>query len=78
MVDQRNADTPLPHAVTLARIWLLVLGCAWFLAGFFVGTTAGGSRWWAIALVAVGILHFAVARYARTRLAVFFSSDGRR
>jgi len=77
MVNQRNANAPLPHAATLARVWLLALGCAWFLAGFFVGT-AGGSRWWGIALVAVGILHLAVARYARTRLAAFFSSDSRR
>jgi len=76
MVNQRNVNAPSPRAVALARIWLLALGCSWFLAGFFVGTTAGGSRWWGIALVAVGILHFAVARYARTRLAVFFSSLG--
>jgi hypothetical protein len=76
MVNQRNVDAPLPRAVTLARIWLLILGCAWLFAGFFVGTTAGGSRWWGLALVAVGILHFAVARYARARLAVFLSLLG--
>ena len=76
MANQPKLDAPLPHGVMLARIWLLVLGCAWFLAGFFVGTTAGGSRWWGIILVAVGILHFAVARYARARLAVFFSLFG--
>jgi membrane protein insertase Oxa1/YidC/SpoIIIJ len=76
MVDHPKGDAPLPRAVTLARIWLLALGCAWFLAGFYVGTTPDGSRWWGIILVAVGILHFAVARYARTRLAVFFSSFG--
>ena len=76
MVNQRNAGAPLPRTVTLARVWLLVLGCAWFLAGFLVGTT-GRSRWLAIGLVAVGILHFAVARYAGTRRAVFFSSSGR-
>jgi hypothetical protein len=33
MVNQPNANAPLPRAVTVARIWLLVLGCAWFLAG---------------------------------------------
>jgi hypothetical protein len=76
MVKQRNVDAPPPRAVTMARVWLLVLGCAWFAAGFLVGTATGGSRWLGIALVAVGILHFAVARYARTRLAVFFSSLG--
>ena len=76
MVDPPNVDAPSPRAVTLARIWLLVLGCAWFLAGFFVGGTTGGSRWWGIILVAVGVLHFAVARYAKKRLAVFFSSFG--
>jgi len=60
---------PANKQLTLARIWLLALGCAWFLAGVFVGTTAGGSRWWGIALVAVGVFHFAAARYARMRLA---------
>ena len=76
MVNQRNVDAPPPRSVTLARVWLLVLGCAWFLAGFLVGTAEGGSRWLGIVLVAVGIFHFAVARYARTRLAVFLSSLG--
>ena len=76
MANQPEVDAPLPRAVVLARIWLLVLGCAWFLAGFLVGTTTGGSRWWGIILVAVGILHFAVARYARARPAVFFSLFG--
>ena len=75
MVNQPNVGTPVPHAVTVARIWLLVLGCAWFVAGFFVGTT-GGSRWWGLGLVAVGLVHFAVARYLRTRGAAFFSSRG--
>ena len=68
MVNQPSADTPLPRAVKMARVWLLVLGCAWFLAGFLVGATTGGSHWLGIVLVAVGILHFAVARYARARL----------
>jgi hypothetical protein len=76
MANQRNVDAPRPRAVTLARVWLLVLGCAWFLAGSLVGTAAGGSRRLAIVLVGVGILHFAAARYARTRLAAFFSSFG--
>jgi len=76
MANQPEVDAPLPRAVMLARIWLLVLGCAWVLAGFFVGTTTGGSRWWGIIVVAVGILHFAVARYARARPAVFLSLFG--
>ena len=76
MVDQPSIDAPSPRAVTLARIWLRVLGCAWFLAGFFVGGTTGGSHAWGIILVGVGVLHFAVARYAKKRLAVFFSSSG--
>jgi hypothetical protein len=76
MDKQPGAGAPLPRTVTLARIWLLVLGCAWFLGGFFVGGASGGSRWWGILLVAVGIVHFAVARLARTRLAAFFSSLG--
>ena len=76
MAKQPEVDAPLPRAVMLARIWLLALGCAWVLAGFFVGTTASGSRWWGIILVAVGILHFAVARYARARPAVFASLFG--
>ncbi len=67
--DKRRVDAPSPGAVTLARIWLLALGCAWFLAGLFVGTS-GGSRGWGIALVAVGILHFAAARYVSRRVAV--------
>jgi hypothetical protein len=74
MANQRNVTAPSPRAVRLARVWLLVLGCAWTLAGFLVGTRTGGSHWLGIALVAVGLLHFAVARYARARLAVFFSS----
>jgi hypothetical protein len=73
MVNKPGANSAPPRAATVARIWLLTLGCAWFLAGFFVGTS-GGSRGWGIFLVAVGILHFAAARYARTRLAAFFSS----
>lgn len=76
MVNEPKVDAPAPRAVTLARVWLLVLGCAWFVAGFVVGRTPGASRWFAIVLVAVGILHFAAARYARTRLASFFSSFG--
>ena len=78
MVDQPNVDAPSPRAVTLARIWLLVLGCAWFLAGFFVGGTTGG--WVTFVgdhrLVPVSVLHFAITGCARKRLAVFFSSFG--
>ena len=65
MNNKPDVDSPLPRTVKLARIWLLVLGCAWFLAGFVVG---GESRGWGIVLVAVGLLHFAAARYARRRL----------
>jgi hypothetical protein len=71
-----SSNKQLPRSVTLARTWLLILGCAWFLAGFVVAGTPGGSRWLGMILVAVGILHFAVARLARTRLAGFFSSFG--
>jgi hypothetical protein len=75
--NQPKVRTPLPRAVTVARIWLLVLGCAWFLAGFLVGSgSAGGSRWWGILLVAVGLVHFAVARYASRRPALFMAMFG--
>jgi hypothetical protein len=76
MVNKPDIDARLPRAVMLARIWLLLLGCAWLFAGFFVATAAGGSRGWGLALIAVGVLHFAVARYARARLAVFLSLLG--
>ncbi len=75
MVNQPNVDTPSPRAVTLARIWLLILGFAWVLAGLSVGGALGGSRWWGLALVAVGALHFTAARFAR-KLAVWVSSFG--
>jgi hypothetical protein len=71
--EREHVYTPPPRAMTLVRIWLLVLGCAWLLAGFFVGSGTGGSHWWGIVLVAVGVLHFAAARYATKRLAMFFS-----
>jgi hypothetical protein len=54
--------------MTLVRVWLLVMGCAWFLAGFLVGSK-GESHGWGIFLVAVGVVHFAAARYARRWLA---------
>jgi hypothetical protein len=77
MVNQPNTNAPLPRAVTVARIWLLVLGCAWFLAGFVVGSgTADGSRWWGMLLVAVGLVHFAVARYVKSRPALFLALFG--
>jgi hypothetical protein len=75
MVNQPNVDTPSPRAVTLARIWLLVLGFAWVLAGLSVGSTVGGSHWSGLILVAVGALHFTAARFAR-KLAVLASSFG--
>jgi hypothetical protein len=77
MAHQPNPNAPLPRAVAVARIWLLVLGCAWFLGGFLVGSsTAGGSRWWAMLLVVVGLVHFAIARYAKRRPALFLSLFG--
>ncbi len=75
MVNQPNVDTPSPRAVTLARIWFLVLGFAWLLGGFLVGGTTGGSHWSGLILVAVGALHFTAARFAR-KLAVLVSSFG--
>ena len=75
MVNQPNVDTPSPRAVTLARIWLLVLGFAWLLAGFSVGGTLGGSHWRGLILVAVGALHFTAARFAR-KLVVLVSAFG--
>ena len=75
MVNQPNVHTPSPQAVMVARIWLLVLGFAWILAGLFVGGTTGGSHWWGLILVAVGALHFTAARFAR-KLTALVSSLG--
>jgi hypothetical protein len=71
------ASGPSDRAVAIARGWLLVWGCVWLvIAGAFGLWVSGPNAYWGIAMAVVGLAHFAAARYASGRVAIFFAFFG--
>ena len=69
--DEENG--PSPHAVSLARFWLAVLGSIWLFLGFgslFAGVSALGLP---VVGVFMGMAHLLAACYASRRIAVLLA-----
>ena len=68
---------PSERAVRLARVWLSVGGWAWLFLGAGIFVTSGVSfDWVPIMLIGVAVVHFAAARFASRRFAIFFALFG--
>jgi hypothetical protein len=77
MPAEPNIDGPSPRAVAWARASLYLVGSVWLLAGIaLLASWSSELLWWPIALVALGLLHFVVARFGSSRVAVFFAVFG--
>jgi len=75
--DQQPESGPSDRAVALSRAWLVILGILWAAFGVGVALTAGGiDQLWGGAMVAFGIVHFIVARYASRRAAFIIAWFG--
>lgn len=75
IIEPQNG--PSPRAVLLARGLLVLLGCAWVVAGVAVlWLFDDSSHWMAYLALASAIAHFLVARFAGPRVAVFLAVFG--
>ncbi len=64
---------PSPHAVSLARFWLVALGSIWLFFGFgsfFAGVSALGLP---VVGVFMGMVHLLAACFASRRVAIFLA-----
>jgi hypothetical protein len=77
MSMESESNGPSAHAVSLARVWLIIGGVFWL--GLTVATlvSTDGSNLALISVLAMlALLHFIVALFGSRRVAVFFAILG--